>query len=318
MKRHDTGANTHAGVSPATGGGSTSAEAGTTPAAPAPHPATGGRDVVEGLWEELSQIARVDSETQAIDRIQALTRIINTSGALLAEATDDFRQLRQERETAQGVPSRDQARGVKEEIALARGESPYLAAKHAGLAYNLTHELPHTMELLRQGRISEYKASIIEAETHDLTTWEKADIDTAIAKEAETLGVRTLMVRVRHMSETTNPQAAVTKHERCVTERRVTLRPAAGGMSYLTALLPQKQAGAVYTNLHQAATTHTTTGNTGKSTTSTTSSDTTDGESTSTTSSTTGGESTTGTPAGAGDATAGVRATACGEGVRPR
>lgn len=218
---------------------------------------------VGAVFEQLLELPGVESEAAAIDRIEALTRVANACGALLAEATEALRVLRTTRDDSEDVPASARAKSVISEIALARRESPHRAGRHTRLAFSLTHELPETYRLLKAGLISEEKALIIDTETCDLNSEDRAVVDASITDDAQTLGVRALAGRVRHMCETLNPNAAVARHERSVTERHVSIQPAPGGMAYLTALLPLKQAVATYQTLYTHATT------TGNATTST-------------------------------------------------
>lgn len=207
------------------------------------------------LVDVLAHMPVADAEAEAVDRLRALEELKAACAAAQARETVRFHQLRCEAEAAAGVPARERGRGVASEVALARSGSPQSGSRDVGLARALVEEMPHTMAALTRGGISEWKATVVCKETAWLPVEARREVDAALAGRLESLGVTQLGGEARRLARHLDPASAVAQTDRCERERRVSVRPAPGGMSYLTALLPMRQGVACLAALKKAAST---------------------------------------------------------------
>ncbi|WMY77770.1 DUF222 domain-containing protein [Citricoccus sp. I39-566] len=195
------------------------------------------------------------SEAEAVDRIRSLEELKAACAAAQARTTAALHGLRTEAEAQQGVPVRDRGRGLAAEVALARRESPNTGSRDLGLARALCEEMPHTLAALTRGAISEWKATIMCRETAWLPVQDRREVDELMADCLEELGVKKLAGVARAHAQRLDQASAVAQMDRSVRERRVSVRPASGGMAYLTALLPMAQAVGCLGRLKKSAAT---------------------------------------------------------------
>lgn len=203
------------------------------------------------------------TESDAIDAIAALENLKGAIAAAQAGLAVEFDGLRRDAERARGVPVAQRGRGVAAEVGLARRESPAMGSRSLGLARALAGELPHTRTALEEGRISEWRATIVCKETAWLSVEDRLRVDEALAPHVADLGNRQLAAEARRLAQRLDTAGAVAHLERAAAERRVSIRPAPGSMAYLTALLPLTQAVAAYASLTRAATSARATGEAG-------------------------------------------------------
>lgn len=164
-------------------------------------------------------------------------------------------EARQAEITAELAHGRD-PREVSADVAIARRESPHRGRQHLGLAMVLTDEMPHTMAAFRQGRITEWRATLIARETACLSLEDRRAVDDELAgapEELERMGDRQIVHAVRRLAAELDPASVVARRRRAESERTVTLRPAPDTMTYLTALVPVEQGVAAYAALVRAA-----------------------------------------------------------------
>lgn len=212
------------------------------------------------LRDALQTRAPATSEAEAIDAIRAMEELKSALAGAQAALAVEFDAMRREAEAARGVPAAARGKGVAGEVALARRESPSQGSKLLGLARALVEEMPHTRAALEAGQISEWRATIVAKETAWLDPEDRARVDEQIAPHLASLGTRRLGAEARRIAQSLDVEGAVAHLERAESERRVTVRPAPGGMAYLTALLPMVQAVSVYAALTREADTARTTG----------------------------------------------------------
>ncbi|MFC4429768.1 HNH endonuclease [Citricoccus alkalitolerans] len=193
-------------------------------------------------------------EAEAIDRIQALEALKSACAAAQARETAALHSRRTQSEAAQGIPEARRGRGLPGEVGLAR-RTGARGSKHLRLALNLVADLPHTLEALTTGRISEDQAAAIDHQTHWLTPRQRQTADSALADRIEFLGRRELVQEAQAAAQGQDPATALQRQEQSCRERHLSLKPAETnpGMAYLTALLPIAQAAACYQNLTTAA-----------------------------------------------------------------
>ncbi len=157
---------------------------------------------------------------------------------------------------ASGVPADRQGQGVGLQVALARRESHHRGERHLGLARVLTRELPCTLNALRAGLVSEWRATVVARETACLSREHRAVVDQELGDAPEVWarwGERELIGELRRLAYRLDPASVVARRRRAESERSVSLRPAPDAMTYLTALLPVVTGVGVFAELTRAA-----------------------------------------------------------------
>jgi hypothetical protein len=178
-------------------------------------------------------------DTQRIDAIRALERLVCTATAAQASLAAELEDSHDE----------DRPRGVAHQVAYARRESPHRGQRHLALARIVRGELPHTWSAWREGRITEWKATLVARETACLTLAERLAVDETIASDREALermGVRQLQLAVASEAARIDPASVVARRRKAEADRHVSLRPAPDTMVWLTALLPVKDGVSLY------------------------------------------------------------------------
>ncbi len=198
-------------------------------------------------------------ELDQADRIQlvaALEQLKAAAAALQAQLSVDFDARERQLQREAGVPRERRGRGVAAQLGMARRESPHRATVLLGVAKALCAELPCTFAALADGRLSEYRATLVVQETACLEREERAEVDRLLCADPGTLdgvGTRRLVAMAREHAYRADPAAFVCRAAHAENERNVTLRPAPDTMTYLTALLPVAQGVSAYAALRRAA-----------------------------------------------------------------
>jgi 5-methylcytosine-specific restriction endonuclease McrA len=125
-----------------------------------------------------------------------------------------------------------------------------------GLAKALVHEMPRTLEAVADGRLSEWRATLVVRETACLSFEDRRRVDDELAGDEvglDRMGNRALAGAVRRLACRLDPHAVAKRARKAESERTVTCRPAPDTMMYVTALLPVKQGVAAYAALFRAA-----------------------------------------------------------------
>ncbi|MHA7306204.1 HNH endonuclease, partial [Arthrobacter sp. TMN-49] len=198
---------------------------------------------VEGVGFDPDTVDQL-SGAVLIDVIAVLEEAKNAMAAAQAHAQTLFVAQQRLDQARAGVPKDKLGRGIAHQLALARHESPHRGRQLGEFSEVLVREMPYTMRAFAQGRISEYKAGIIARETVFLSLADRAHVDQSICADPDTVGLlgnRELGVAAKKAAYTLDPEAFVKRHEKAVGDRYVSLRPAADGMTYLSALIPLKQ-----------------------------------------------------------------------------
>ncbi|POH59888.1 hypothetical protein CVS28_06450 [Arthrobacter glacialis] len=191
-----------------------------------------------------------------IDLIGVLEEAKNAISATQAHAQTLFVAQQRLEQARAGIPKEKLGRGIAHQLALARHESPHRGRQLCELSEVLVRELPYSMRAFSQGRISEYKAGTIAKETVFLSLADRAHVDQSICGDPDAVGLlgnRELGAAARKAAYTLDPLAFVKRHEKAMGDRYVSLRPAADGMTYLTALIPLKQGVRILTALTKVA-----------------------------------------------------------------
>lgn len=155
-----------------------------------------------------------------------------------------------------GTPKEKVGRGIAHQIALARHESPFRGRQLCELSEVLVREMPYCMRAFSQGQISEYKAGIVARETAFLSLEHRQRVDSSICGDLDGVGLlgnRELAAAARKAAYALDPKAFVKRQEKAVGERYVSLRPAADGMTFLSALIPLKQGVRILATLTKIA-----------------------------------------------------------------
>jgi hypothetical protein len=226
---------------------------------PAGSPPPGGKlraGDVEAIVELLQHLDREVTDPERIDLLRALESLKNAAAAAQVRVAVDFDESQRAEQEARGVPARLRGSGIGAQVALARRESPHRGGRHLGLARALVHEMPHTLQAMELGVLSEWRATLIGRETACLEKAHRQAVDTELCRDpdrVEALGDKKLVAEVRKLAYTLDPHSVVDRARMARDERRVTIRPAPDTMCYLTALLPVAEGVAAYASLTRAA-----------------------------------------------------------------
>ncbi len=108
----------------------------------------------------------------------------------------------------------------------------------------------------RQGRCSEWRATLLVRETACLSAADRRAVDADLMADPDRCdgwGDRRLAAEARKAAYRLDPHAVVARARRAVEERHVSVRPAPDTMTYLSALLPVAQGVACYASLQREA-----------------------------------------------------------------
>ncbi len=193
--------------------------------------------------------ARIDM----LRRLEHLKCAIEGAQAVIAV---DFDASQRDIAASRGARREKQGDGIGHQIALARRESPRKGGQHLGLAKVLDTEMPHTMQALRGGFITEWRATILARETACVDVECRRAIDEILAGDAEKLsamGDLETEREARKLAGRLDPASVAERRRRSEGERTVTVRPAPDTMTWLTASLPVRDGVAVFAVLKREA-----------------------------------------------------------------
>ncbi|MGN6301615.1 MAG: DUF222 domain-containing protein [Angustibacter sp.] len=208
---------------------------------------------LRSLLSRLNASVAEASDAALLDEIEVLERLKSACAARQARLAVAFDESQRAQQRTQGVPAQRRGRGVAEQVALARRESPAQGSRHLGLAKALVREMPQTLAALGAGDISEWTATVAVRETACLAADDRRQVDAELADRLATSGPAQVGRAAWAAASRLDPQAAANRHAKAVNERRVSVRPAPDAMTYLTALLPVKDGVAAYAALTGAA-----------------------------------------------------------------
>ncbi|MCQ9163320.1 DUF222 domain-containing protein [Arthrobacter sp. STN4] len=191
-----------------------------------------------------------------VDVITGLEEAKNSLTAVQMQAEVLFTAQQRLVQARTGVPKAKLGRDVGVQVGLARHESAHRGRQLAELAAVVVRELPHTMDAVTAGIIGEDRARIVASETVFLSAEHRADVDALICADQEKLagmGSRQIATAARAEAYRLEPEVFVQRREKAVADRYVSLRPAADGMTLLSALIPLKHGVTVINALTQVA-----------------------------------------------------------------
>ncbi|MDQ0030045.1 hypothetical protein J2S89_001867 [Arthrobacter bambusae] len=201
-------------------------------------------------------LADAESGAELIDQLRGLEDLKSAAAAAQARIAVAFDAAQRGADAAAGVPAEERGRGVAAQIALARRESPSCGSRLLGLAKALVTEMPHTLTALDNGRLNEWRATLLVKETACLSAEDRCAVDEELAADTGTFdgaGDKTITAAARAAAYRRDPRQVADRAARAATERCVSLRPAPDTMTYLTALLPVAQGVAVHAALSRHA-----------------------------------------------------------------
>jgi hypothetical protein len=216
--------------------------------------------MVRGWVDALAWSGSEMTDVERIELLRGLEELKAAAAAAQARVSVDFDASQCAEQAAAGLSPAGVGRGVAEQVALARRESPSRGGRRLGAAKALVREMPCTLAALTAGRISEWRAEILVRETGCLDRADRGVVDAELAGPGrlaalEAMGDRAVANAAKQVAYRLDPQAVTDRARRAEKERRVMLRPAPDTMSYLTGLLPVAQGVACLAALNQAAAT---------------------------------------------------------------
>lgn len=210
------------------------------------------------LMSRLLQDARMDFQAEdCVDVLSALESLKNAAAGAQAVVTAALAERERNRHRDEGVPAAKQGRGIAMQVGLARRESHHRGRQLLSLATFLTTDMPHTLAAMRRGDLTEYRATLLAREGACLKPSDRRDFDRAMCSAASTLqgvGTRKLMGIAARWVAQRDQESVVERNRRALNQRYVSIRPAADGMVYLSALLGVKEGFAAYGVLSKLAT----------------------------------------------------------------
>jgi hypothetical protein len=211
------------------------------------------------MFDTLALVDPAAGESALIERIAELERVKSAAAAGQARAAAALDAARRAAEAEAGVPSARRGRGLANEIALARRDSPARGGRHLGFAKALVHEMPHTLHALESGALSEWRATLIVRESACLDIDDRRALDAELCGDPaglDGMGDARVAAAAKRIAYRLDPNAVVDRAAKAQNERTVTIRPAPDTMSYVTALLPVAQGVSVYAALRREADIH--------------------------------------------------------------
>ncbi len=210
-------------------------------------------DEVASWVSRLAVLTTDVDDAERVAQLGVLESVKAAAAAAQARVAVAFDGSQRAAQKAAGMPAAKLGAGVAEQVALARRESPSHGSRHLGLAKALVNEMPHTMAALSDGRISEWRATLVCQATAVLTTEDRLAVDAELAGRLEGKSDKAVRAEARKAAYERDPQAFTTQGRRAVEDRRVTIRPALDMMTHLSAFLPLGQGVAAYAALRKHA-----------------------------------------------------------------
>nr|WP_153505109.1 DUF222 domain-containing protein [Cumulibacter manganitolerans] len=193
------------------------------------------------------------SDAGLIDMLGDLRRLRAAVAAVEAHVQVAFDTSVRGAALAAGASRADAGKGIAEQVALARGVSPWRAANDLALAKGLVRELPRTLALLTGAAIGEQAAQNVARETVCLMAEDRAVVDEKLAGRLGGMSPTRAAATARAEAAKVDAESVVRRIRMAEADRCVTLRPAPDAMVYLSALLPVKDGVAAYAALSQHA-----------------------------------------------------------------
>ncbi len=193
-------------------------------------------------------------QAQWVDLLSELEAVKNTVTATQARLAVALEEATKADEAVQGVRAERQGRGLPNQVGAALQASPHAGASFLGTARVWVTQMPHTLDALRTGVLSSWRATLMVRETSHLSVEDRARIDEEICGPGNLaglsrLGTRRLVARIKELAGQLDVHACVKRNARAEAQRCVSVRPAPDLMVYLTALVPMRQGVQAYAQL---------------------------------------------------------------------
>jgi Domain of unknown function (DUF222)/HNH endonuclease len=144
--------------------------------------------------------------------------------------------------------------GAEAEIRVALNLTRRAAQTELALAVELHRRIPRVLEALSAGDIDERRAQVFDRNTADLSPAIARSIVDRVIDDAPGLTTGELAARLRELRIEADPEAATTRLERAVEDRRVVLEPTPDGTANLHAYdLPPQRAASIMDLLDHTA-----------------------------------------------------------------
>lgn len=208
---------------------------------------------IETFMARLAVASPAGTDEERIDRIAALEGLKSSAAAAQAGDLVSFADSQLDDQANRGVLAKDRGRGIASQIGLACRHSPHRASRLLSTARALLADLPETLEALRRGKTTEFRATLVAKETAILDDRQRRRVDAELGPRLHELGDRAVEAEARRWACRLAPEAVAARASNATTDRRVTIRPAPDTMTYLTGLLPVRDGVAVYAALDAAA-----------------------------------------------------------------
>jgi len=241
-------------------GPSATAEPSMTPGPSAPPVAPGASatqwiDALQHVLDAAPTLEHLTREQEGtlVDLLTAADQAKARLAAVQARTETVFHdaQIREQRRL--GVPRDQLGRGIADQIALARRITPKQASNQLTLHRILVGSMPRTAALLDAGRISEGAAHKVAENALVLSDEDRATLDDEFEDRLPGVTAHRAGDITRARAMELDPESAVRRIQRAASARRITLRPAADGMSVLRAVLPVKEGVASFDALTRTA-----------------------------------------------------------------
>ena len=177
------------------------------------------------------------------DQITYWENLKNAAAAAQYDAILTFARTRAPIELDLGVvTAQDVERSLAVQVGYACRISPSEGRKRLLAARDLHTGHDRLHALYAQGLLSEYQVATLTAATRHLDPDERAQVDRQLAeRHVENLGARRMQDLARKLAAEIAPEKFAARARAAKKGRHVSLRPAADGMAYLSALLPAEQ-----------------------------------------------------------------------------
>ena len=205
---------------------------------------------------QLADLVRHDetlTDTERVDRLRVLEEAKAVIAAEQVRLTVDLKTSQVQAQEEAGTPPSRLGRGVPSQVALAKRESPYLAARFVRMSEVLTADMPHTFAALSSGRLPERRAAKIVSRAEVLTPEQRRMLDESIAPFLQRWGDHDVESEITKHIHRLDPDGSGLRAEKAADIRRVTLRTAPDSMAFLTLHVPAAQGVAVHAVLTRHA-----------------------------------------------------------------
>lgn len=187
------------------------------------------------------------------DLLGALESVKNATSAAQARATVLATEALTEQAVAGGTPQETADKGVAQQLALARRESPFAGRQHVGFARAVVGEMPCTHAALTAGMIGEWTATQIVKETACLSLEHRQAVDAHLEGRFGTDSHRALVAAAKAKAYELDPYSVANRGRKARADRRVSVRPAPDVMAIVSGYLPVAEGVACYKALDEAA-----------------------------------------------------------------